>query len=235
MRVFGKLFTAVRGSMRETAEQVVDAHALRICEQEIYECESAIRQAKQELACVVAEKLRLRREIHSLERAIEERETQAVQAVQAGEASLAQELAELIAEKERILTDHRTRLRQMDETEARLQKNLRAAIQKAKHYRHELRMVRAMASSQRALRRLTANTDTVGGKLAEVQDSLVRIRQTQADFADHLEATEQINRSLCEEGLNDRIKATLKTAEFDPVESVLARIQKKAGIPQKEA
>jgi phage shock protein A len=42
MNVFAKLFTAVRGGVREAAEVVVDTHALRIFEQEIHECESVI-------------------------------------------------------------------------------------------------------------------------------------------------------------------------------------------------
>ena len=58
MRVFAKLFTAVRGGVREAAEVVVDANALRIFEQEIYECESALQQAKKDLSRVMAEKLR---------------------------------------------------------------------------------------------------------------------------------------------------------------------------------
>jgi phage shock protein A len=55
MRVFTKLVTAVRGSGREAAEAVVDANAIRIFGQEIYDCEAAIQQAKRDLSRVVAE------------------------------------------------------------------------------------------------------------------------------------------------------------------------------------
>lgn len=224
MNVFAKLFTAVRGSVREAAEVVVDANALRIFEQEIHECESVIQCIKRDLASVVAEKLRLGREIEALQSAIQERENQAVKVIQAGQESLARQAAELIAEKERILVDHRKGYCQLVEHEARLEKTLRAAISKVKDYRHELRLARATASHQRTFRLLATHTDTVGGKLGDIQDSLERIRQNQQDFADQLQAMEQINRSLSEEALDDRIQNALGS---DPVELILERIRKK--------
>jgi len=234
MNVFAKLLTAVRGGMREAAEVAVDAHALRIFEQEIYECESAIQWAKRDLACVVAERLRLQREIDALQSAIDEKEAQAVKAMQAGAESLARDVAELIAEKERVQSDHRNRCRQLEAHEARLQKTLRTAIQKVKDYRHELRMAKATASQQRAFHMLAANANTVGGKLTDIQDSLERIRRTQQDFADQFEAMEQVNRSLGDESLDTRLKATINTAACDPVESVLKRIQKRVTEGQED-
>ena len=70
MRIMHKLATALRGGVRETAEVVIDANSLRIFAQEIHECENHISQSKQQLASIMAEKMRIKREIQLIEKGI---------------------------------------------------------------------------------------------------------------------------------------------------------------------
>ena len=80
MRIMAKIATALRGGVRESAEVVIDANGLRIFAQEIHECENHIRQSKQQLASIMAERKRVNREvknaqteIHTIEQRITER------------------------------------------------------------------------------------------------------------------------------------------------------------------
>ena len=56
MGIIHKLATALRGSMRESAEQLVDANGLRIFAQEIHECKTNIQHSKQQLAAIIVQK-----------------------------------------------------------------------------------------------------------------------------------------------------------------------------------
>ena len=52
MSVWGKLFTALRGGIHENAEKVSDSQAMRILDQELRDADSALRQARGDLAPV---------------------------------------------------------------------------------------------------------------------------------------------------------------------------------------
>ena len=60
-----KLATAHRGGAREVLESAVDTNALRIFAQEIYECESSLKQSKHHLSGVMADKLKIKRQLES--------------------------------------------------------------------------------------------------------------------------------------------------------------------------
>lgn len=227
MRVFYKLITALRGSVREAAETLIDTQALRIFEQEIYDCETSIQHARQDLSRVVTEKMKLGREIKSLQESLQKREQQAGEALQAGEEDLARDIARLIAEKERTQHDQQSKYQQLEAQESRLTKALRTAVQQLKDYRRELRMLSATASAQQASSRLATHGGRIDSIFSQMQDSLNRIKQTQQDFADQMEATMQVEKNLSHRALDERIASEGICSENEPVSAVLNRIRKR--------
>ena len=225
MRVFTKLVTAVRGSAREAAEAVVDANAIRIFGQEIYDCEAAIQQAKCDLSRVVAEKLRLQRDIEAVEAVITRRENEAAKAVTAGEDALAREVAVRIADEERVLLDQRDKLRQLDAYQARLEKTLRSASARVQDYQRELRMVQATASAQTASHRVAGSTHTIVTRTADMQSSLERIKQTQQAMADQMDALAQVERAVAGRDLDEHLRTAGCSQNGDPAATVLERIK----------
>ena len=67
MNVFNKILTALRGSVREIGESMVDANATRIYEQELVEAKQHLAQAKQDLTLVMAKQMQAEREIGRLQ------------------------------------------------------------------------------------------------------------------------------------------------------------------------
>lgn len=226
MKLFAKVVTAARGSAREAVEVVVDANALRIFEQEIHDCEETIQEARRDLSSVIAEKLKLRREIDSSRETIARRESEAAKALQQGNEILAYDIAKLIAAKQHALKEESERFDKLEAYEMRMQQNLRAAAQKLTDYRNELRMAHATASAQRASRKLASDTTSISSRIIVMQSSLERIRERQENVNDHLEAAEQIERSTPERELDARIVAAGIVDSEDTAEVVLARIRK---------
>ena len=228
MSLIMKLTTALRGGVREAAEAVVDANSLRIFEQEIHDCETVIQQAKQDLSHVMAEKIKLKRDSAPLEEVIRQKETQAAEALQLGEDELALDLAGLIAEKERVLQDQRDKCRELEAHERRLQQSLGASVRQVQDYRRELRLVQATASAQKASRKLADKTHSMSSKIVNMETSLERIKQTQHDVADQIEAMAQVNVGLSDQTLDERIVAAGISGAKDPAEEVLKRLRDKA-------
>ena len=67
MSVIKKVVTLLRGSARELAENVVDANATRIYEQEIIDAKQSIFEARSSLADVLAEEMQSARAVSRLE------------------------------------------------------------------------------------------------------------------------------------------------------------------------
>ena len=69
-----KLATAARAKTRERLESAVDSQALSILGQEIYDCEANLRQAKQHLAQVMADKVKMQRQLELYKAKLVEKE-----------------------------------------------------------------------------------------------------------------------------------------------------------------
>ena len=93
-----KIATAIRGGTRESLQSVVDANALRILEQEIYEAEACLDTSKRQLATVVADKTRLGRELATLRASIAAKEAQARGYLNDGDERAATDVAQLLVE-----------------------------------------------------------------------------------------------------------------------------------------
>ena len=73
MSVWGKLFTAVRGGINESAQAAADSQAMRVIDQEIRDAENALRKARSDLAGIMASAKRVEKRVSEF-RAKEERD-----------------------------------------------------------------------------------------------------------------------------------------------------------------
>jgi len=222
MRIMRKLVTALNGGVRETAEIVIDANSLRIFAQEIHECENHITQSKQQLASIIAEKMRRQREINSAEETIKQFETRMSECLQAGNDAKALELAEHVSEKESMLSRHQQHCQHLIKDEKQLQQMLKKMITRLDNYRTELRMAQASSKMQNAQSKLVNRSHGVVSRFGDMQDSLTRIREKQQAFADEMTAMDQIDADLNGNIIDDSVSALKASAS-----EILERVKRK--------
>lgn len=210
MRLLQKIGTAMRGSAREGLEVVVDANAFCIFEQEIYEAEGQLREAKQHLAQVVADKLKLAREIKALQQQIAKQESIAREQLAADDETGAMQTATVIAEQEARLERMQQSHDELLTYETRLLATLKTTGQKLESYRAELRMAKATQHSQQVMGKLSQHRNQYSDTFANMQDSLERIRGKQQDFSDRMDAMQHIDEQLL--GTPDATDNSTRTA-----------------------
>ena len=213
MSIWGKLFTAMRGGVNEAAESVADSQAMRILDQELRDADNALRQARSDLAGMMATAKRIEKRIED-NRAKEDRDIQnARSAMNAGREDLARGLAERVAtvrsELQRDEADHanmleqqQAMLRTVKETEHRI-----AAMKR------EVESVKATDSLQRAQKAIASSHAGVNSRLGSAVGSLERIREKQAQLGARIEAGQEmaalesgadLDRQLLEAGISGR-------------------------------
>ena len=218
-----KLSTIVRGSVRESADVIIDANAVRIFEQEICDCEMGVRTAKASLTVVVAEKIKLQRQIEQSQQTIRMREEQAIEAITKQFGDLPEQLAEAIAQEEGALEKMQTSLSHLTEQELSLTKSLKATIHKVQSYRRELELAKATERSQQAQQALHGQYRKVDLSGAELEESLMRIKNKQQRFDDQLVAQNKVQSDLSGDDLDAQLKAK-GIGEQDRAKAVLARL-----------
>ncbi|RZI76433.1 MAG: PspA/IM30 family protein [Pseudomonas sp.] len=192
MSVWGKLFTALRGGANEAAESVADSQAMRILDQELRDADGALRQARSDLAGLMATAKRIEKRVEET-RAKEQRDIQSVRAaMEAGREDLARGLAERIAiaraelgrdegDLERMRQQQQAMMRTVKETEARIGTMKR-----------EVESVKATESLQRAQKAIASSHSGVNSRLGSAMGSLERIRDRQAQLSARLEAGDEL-------------------------------------------
>ena len=202
-----KLATANRGKTRECLEQAVDANAVRIMGQEIYEAQAQIRQAKQHLASVIADKLRLQRELSQQQQKQQTLEQTIREQLQIGLEPKALQLAETLATHEALLTQTQQHFQQLQDYEQRLLQDLKASSAQLEYYCHALRMAKTTQQVQRAQELMSQQLYSQSHDFSRIQDSLERIQSVQHTKADKLQALEQIDAYIKGTGRENRRQA----------------------------
>lgn len=195
-----KIATAIRGGTRESLQSVVDANALRILEQEIYEAQACLDTSKRQLATVVADRTRLGRELATLRASIAAKEAQARGHLNDGDERAATDVAQMLVELQQQRQSVEQSHQRLQRYEAKLMQALKDSARQIARYRTELRIASASTQSQQMMSRLD---ETAGGdqsKLAAMRESLARIRQRQSEFDDRADAMMQIDDELKGEG-----------------------------------
>ncbi|MCB1874720.1 MAG: PspA/IM30 family protein [Chromatiales bacterium] len=206
MKLVAQLLTIARGGAREVAQGVIDANALRLLEQQLYECEATLDQARRDLTAVVAEKIAVRREVDRLTTAIAERESRARELLAQDDEAAALRLAERIATDEATLQRERAALAQLERHEHDVRGALAAALNQVKSQRRELGLLKATAHAQRASVNLEQRRYGLDERLNDIGCTTDRIRAMQQSTADRLNASREVERGLARDmGLDDPV------------------------------
>lgn len=225
MRIMQKLFTAMRGGVRESAEVVIDANGIRIFAQEIHECENHIAQSKQQLASIMAEKTRVKREIEILEKGIDQFEQRMATHLASDDEATALKLAQKVCDKELLLKRQQQHREQLQKHEDQLQQTLERMINKLDNYRTELRMAKATGKMHSAQSKLSSHNSNAVSRFGDMEDSLSRIQQRQQEFADEMNAMDQLEVKLSGGFVDDSIDVLKESAK-----EILDRVKMKSSV-----
>jgi phage shock protein A len=221
-----KLFTLFRAYETEAGQTIIDAHALRILEQELREAAAGVAQATRELTGLMAREIADRRAHEAADRRAHEHETYALKVLEKADEALARQCAEVVASAEAERDRYGSNL----EAARRHIASLRAGIAKAdariSEIRRELLAARSRAALQRATGALAQSTQGVSSALAAAEETLARITELQTDAADRQAAAETLADEKSGTSLRTKLSDAGIAAPASPTaDTVLARLK----------
>lgn len=227
MGFFSKLFTALRGTTHEVGEAIIDSQALKILEQEMRDARKHLEEARENLARVIAEQMGVEREVKRLQKAVEEYENYAIQALDKNNENLASEIAEKIAELENELEAQKSVLANYDASVKTLKENIRATERNVKSMEREISVIKTTESVQKANTAAAAKFSGSNTALRSATESLERIKAKQQQRADELAATMQLQQEASGGELQEKLRDAGILQNKSSGQSVLERIKAK--------
>ena len=218
IQLLQKISTAMRGGTREVLEDVVDANSLRILSQEIYECETSLRESKEHLANVVAEKLSLKRKLDAQKDVIDSKEAAIREQLAQGNEAVAMQLAGDLADHEAVRERQQDHFDQLFSYEQNLLQVLKNTAHTLGQYRSELGMARATQQAQKSMGKLSVHRNIHSDNFSKLQDSIDRIRSKQEGFNDKMQAMQEVEAHM-------KGEATPQEQKHKKAEEILARFK----------
>ena len=127
MGIWGKVVTAVRGGVSEAGEAIIDNQALRILDQEIRDADNELAKSKSALVGIIAKRKMAQKKVDSVKSSMAEYEGYAMKALDKGDETLANEIAQKIADLEGRLADEQAMATAYSGSEAQLRKSVSGA------------------------------------------------------------------------------------------------------------
>jgi len=228
MSLYHKMRLLFRASAEAPMRQLVANNDIVIFEQEIAEAEKAIKSAKLHLAQIKTEAKLTELSTLELKENIAKREQQALE-VLGKDQELAEELAGLIAEDEKLLEAEFTNLTQLKKLDSKITSDIKSAIRIIQSHRHKLGFLKANQHSLHASNSIKSYTTGIHSKVNDLNSSLdgINKRQLRVRLADESES--DIENSLGSLDIAARLKA-VGVSSNDGTEQVMQRLlKKKAG------
>lgn len=227
MNIMSKLSSALRASVRESGEVLVDKNEIKIFEQEILDAEKGIHLSKVHLSQVIAERYQLEREKAHIQKKVLAREKQASEAMLKGEDNLAEEIAEDILRKQENILALAGLISSLLSRERSITENIQAAVLQTQKYRRELIMARAVSCAGKATTLAGGDAYRLNSTLADLRDSASRIKSRQTRFDDSLQAMQEIESQMGENRLDAKIEAAGMNDRKEKVRELLLQIKTK--------
>lgn len=231
MNIWSKMMTAIRGSINEAGEMLVDTQALRILDQEVREAGEALKQAKDSLAEKKAHLKLAQLQIEDVQKQIKQHEGYALQAIEKSDENLAMAVAQRIA----TLAERQAELEAKEKEHQENCEQLHLVIQQNEQslsiLKQQIDTVKATENVHKAQSAVSLRHagDNQNAKLRTAMDSLARIKEKQALREAQIEiANEQItddimhlDAKLKEAGIISNDNANVKASANE----ILARIK----------
>jgi phage shock protein A len=225
-----KIFTLFRAYEAEAGQAVIDAHALRILEQELREAAAGVAQATRELTGLMAREMADRRAHDAADRRAQEYEAYALKALETAEDAIARQCAEVVAAAETERQRYGDNLEATRRHIASLRAGIAAADARIGEIRRELLAARSRAALQRATGALAQSAHGVSSALAAAEETLARINQLQTDAADREAAAGILADEKNGASLRGRLsEAGIAAGVADTADAVLARLKVRMG------
>ena len=229
MSIWAKVATAVRGGASEAGEAIVDHQALRILDQEIRDADNGLGKSKDALTDIIAKRKLADKKVESLKSSLEEYEGYAMQALDKGDETLANEIAEKIAGIEAELAGEEGLATSFANSETQLRRAVSQTESNLKRLKHQVDTVKATEKVQRAQAAVAARHSGAGSNMRSAVDSLERLKTKQAERAAKFEAASELASSTEEVSLEAKLKAAGIVDGGASGGDVLARLKAKRG------
>lgn len=225
MSIFQKLNTLMRAGVRESAEKITDANALRIYRQEVVDAENLLARRRTSMAAVIATRKDLEQEIEVAQKRVRSREAQLSQLPEADRSeSLLMLAAQDIASCEAHIASLQQRHVEMAQRINSEEISLRKLLAELKEHRRELKVLEAQLRGTGSIKSFDYS-GTVSGHLAT-------LRATRADLTGMVTVSDNAEASMEEalervdgDPLQRELHALGRDDESLRVKSVLARLQ----------
>lgn len=227
MNIWAKMMTALRGGVNEAGEAVVDSQALRILDQEIRDASEELRRSKDSLAAIIAREKLAKEKSNNLSKQIEENEGYAIKALDKGNDSLAQEVAEKIASLENQLATEAASAASFAESASSLRSAINQAESNLRRLKQQVDTVKATDNVQRAQETVAERHSGSNSKLRTAMDSLERIKEKQALKAATMSAASELANDSTDASLASKLEEAGITSSSKSASDILERLKNK--------
>lgn len=226
MGTMKKLMTLFRGQVRQGAEALVDANALALLDQQLFDTEQTLIGARRDLAALMAERKLLQVQAERTCADIARYEGYTREALARDEAALAQDTAVQVADMEDNLSQVQA---QLEELAAR-EREFRGIIERAGQALGALRQQQAVARVSDRIHDVSGRVGDGGSslqaRLAQSEETLARIQARQARARALWQAHGELEQVARGDALQQRLEqAGIVRGRQQRAAEVLARIQ----------
>ncbi|XKM13511.1 PspA/IM30 family protein [Orbaceae bacterium ac157xtp] len=227
MAIFKKLVTALRGGINDAGEAIIDTQALRILDQEIRDADAELKQAKESLANIMAQKKLADKEVSATKEKIAEYEGYAIKALDSNNESLALEVAEKISSLENELQNQEKQANYFTDSVKTLKQTVTQTEVNIRNLKQQVDIIKATETVQKAQATVAQRYGGSTAKLQTALDSLDRIKKRQEKTAATIEAKNELAKEESQDQLEQKLKEAGIKSDSQNANDILARLKKK--------
>ena len=230
MTTITRLFTLFRGQVRAGSEAILDANALALLDQQLFDTEQSLISARRDLAALMAERMLQEKQLQQHRQALSKYEQCARDALASGNEALALETAERVAELEGRSQQCREQIAELTQREQEFRQFIREAGDTLVELRQQQAVSRVADRLHRSSRRLTGASNGLAERLDTSRETLERIQSRQQRARLEWQANRELQQEASGKGLDQRLQeAGLLDGKKRRAEAVLARLRAEAG------
>ncbi|KPJ92955.1 MAG: hypothetical protein AMJ53_08380 [Gammaproteobacteria bacterium SG8_11] len=222
-RIFSKILKATKGTGGETSELSMDGEAIRLHKQEIDDARQSLAAAKKDMADSMAKEIQCEREIQQLQQEMDRYEVKAMKALEDGNETMVEDLAEKIAEVENQLATEKAVGAEYRAHANRLKDLMKKAERAILENERELTMIKTTDSVRKANHSIAQS----GAPTLKAKNSLQRIKQRQESVERRWAAEQELEKGLSGNTLKQKTQGSIDTETAKT--AVLERLRKRAG------
>lgn len=225
MNIWAKMITALRGGATEAGEAIVDNQALRILDQEVRDAYEELKQSKDSLAEIMARQKLAEDKCTTMRAQIVENENYVIKALDKGDESLAQEVAEKIAGLEDQFDQEKSASDNFTVSVSEFRTAIMQTERNLKRLKQQVDTVKATENVQRAQEAVAQRHSGSHSKMRTAMDSLERIKEKQALKSAQMASAGELAEEAADTSLKNRLEDAGITSGGHSASEVLERLK----------